>query len=80
MTTMQYYDFKIPTSLQKFIDSGVLQMLSIHEDEKYLEFYVPSRRLSRNRDKIDAFSVIWIHPDFIVEFRKMKVVLQLFII
>lgn len=64
MTTTSLAEFKIPLDLQKFIDDGFLHLLSVNEDQKYLEFYIPSRRNIRNNNEIETYSMIWIHPDF----------------
>lgn len=64
MTSTLYENYRIPPDLKHYINCGVLEMLSVHDDEKYLEFHVPSRQIVGNKDEITAFSLIWIHPDF----------------
>ena len=60
--------YKIPPELDKFIDSGFLELLSETDAEKTLEFHIPSKVSEDDEGRITSYAVFWIHPDFNAEF------------
>ena len=61
-------DYKIPTELSAFIDSGFLKFLSENGAEKTIKFHIPSMSWTDALGHDVTFSLIWINPDFNAEF------------
>jgi len=60
--------YKVPPELQRFIDSGFVELLSEKPEEKTIEFHIPSLLYTDENDRSTSFSIIWIHPDFNEQF------------
>lgn len=56
--------YKLPPELKAFLDDGFLELLSQKDDEKTLCFHIPSKRTEYTRDRIMAYSLVWIRADF----------------
>ena len=51
-----------------FVRDGFLAVVSEDEAKKTVEFHVPSKRRTDDEGRITSWSVVWIDPDFNVQF------------
>lgn len=61
-------DYKIPTEVQHFVDSGFLEVSSENPAEKTVQFYIPSMEWKDEAGREIGFTLLWIHPDFNAQF------------
>src|SRR5688572_15961324 len=61
-------DYRVPSELQHFVDSGFLEVLTEKPAEKAVEFHIPRLRYVNAQDRTTAFTLIWIHPEFNSQF------------
>lgn len=61
-------EYKVPPELQRFVDSGFVQLLCEKPEEKTVEFHIPNLLYTDENDRSTSFSIIWIHPDFNEQF------------
>jgi hypothetical protein len=60
--------YAIPPEFDRFIDAGFLELLREGAAEKTVRFHIPSKVVIDTRDRLTAYEVFWIHPDFNAEF------------
>lgn len=64
----------------RFVESGLLEVLSEDEAERTIEFHIPSKRVTDIDGRITTYSLTWIHPDYADEFGPYKPMAANFIV
>ena len=60
--------YAIPPEVDRFIDTGFLEVLAEHAAEKTVRFHIPSKSVVDTQERMTCYEVYWIHPDFNAEF------------
>jgi hypothetical protein len=60
--------YSLPAEIDHFVDEGFLELTMERPNEMTVEFHIPLKRSIDHRRRITAYGIVWIHPDYNVDF------------